>query len=268
MIKRVALIGGGRIGKFIINRLFKSYSHIKVMVSTRSLESASKLMETFPVRATTNNHEVLNFSDIVFLCIRPDNLKEFLNQIRDKPLEGKTFISLLVLFEPHELEKALGACRVCTFHPTTYFHYTERNFLRSFIIFSKNFSKEDKENLKNFLSGAFGYIQEEKNLNSLKEKIFLYGNFPAYLLEFLDGILSFLSERLGISEEEARDLLGDVLKLNTEDMQLIKDSIATPGGITQRGLESIRKIMEELFYSLEGNTFLKIDKGREKYEDL
>jgi len=265
MVEKVSIIGGGRIGKLIIKRLIKAYPDVQILVSTKTVESVTRLEKKFPVKATTDNHEVLNFSDILFLCIRPDNLKEFLSQVNTRLLKEKTVISLLVIFEPNELSKILKTNKVCVFHPTTYLHYSEREFLKSFIIFSESFSKEDKEKIKNFLYKAFGHIEEEKDLNSLKEKIFLYGNFPAYLVDFIQKLMLFLSERLKISQEEAKELIIDVLKLSAEDMDGIKNSIATPSGITQRGLKTIQRVMVELLYSLETNTFFKIDKGREEY---
>ncbi|HIQ49032.1 MAG TPA: hypothetical protein EYH58_05315 [Aquifex aeolicus] len=265
MVKKVSIIGGGRIGKLIIKRLIKAYPDIQILASTKTRESATRLKNLFPVKSTTDNGEVLSFSDTLFLCIRPDNLKEFLSQINREVLKSKVVISLLVIFKPDELSKILKTDKVCVFHPTTYLHYSEREFLKSFIIFSESFSKEEKEKIKNFLSKAFGYIEEEKDLNSLKEKIFLYGNFPAYLVDFIEKLILFLSERLKISQEESKKLLMDVLKLSMEEMEGIKNSIATPSGITQRGLKTIQKVIEELLYSLETNTFFKIDKGREKY---
>jgi len=268
MKKKVSIIGGGRIGKFIIRRLLKTYPDIQIVVSTKTQESASSLMKLFPVKATTDNRSVINFSDIIFLCIRPDNLKEFLHQIKDVSLTNKTFISLLVIFEPTELERKLEAGKVCTFHPTTYLHYSERKFLKSFIVFSKNFTKLEKNKLKTFLSKPFGNIEEEKSLITLKEKVFLYGNFPAYLVDIIGRLTNFLSERLNISEEEAKTLLRDALRLSSKDIETIKDNIATPDGITQRGLKTIEKVIEELTYLLEANTFFKIDIGRKRYGNL
>ncbi len=265
MFKKISIVGGGRISRLIIKRLLNTYKDIEILVSTRTQKSASLLTKEFPVKTTTDNKEVVEFSDIIFLCIRPENIEEFLNQIKGVYLKNKIFISLLVIFEPEELKNLLRADKVCIFHPTTYLHYCEEDFLKSFIIFSKVFSQKEKETIKNFLSKAFGNIQEEGNLNSLKEKIFLYGNFPAYLLTFLKKLILFLTEKLKISEKEANKLIKEALNLSTEDMKRIEKLIATPGGITERGITAIETILEELLYSLEGNTFLKIDKARQRY---
>lgn len=84
MNKKIGFIGCGNMGKAMLNGLISSnYINIdNIMVSTRSEESKSNIIDEFKVKCTLDNIEVAKFSDILFLAIKPNMYKKVINEIK------------------------------------------------------------------------------------------------------------------------------------------------------------------------------------------
>ena len=84
MNKKIGFIGCGNMGKAMLNGLISSnYTNVdNIMVSTRSEESKSNIIDEFKVKCTLDNIEVAKFSDILFLAIKPNIYKKVINEIK------------------------------------------------------------------------------------------------------------------------------------------------------------------------------------------
>ena len=267
-MKGVAVIGAGRVGRFILRRL-RRVQDLRLVATTRTSASADRVRRELGLEVFTDNRRALSAAELIFLCVRPDHLREILEDLRGR-LAEKRLVSLLVVFAPEELERLLGCKEVAVFHPTTYLHYAEGDFLSSFLIFHPHSSEGFRKGLKGLLGSAFGQLEEVKDLNALKEKIFLYGNLPAYLLDILGRLELLLRERLGLSEGEARGLILRALEVPFQEKKALVREVATPGGLTEKGLRLIDETLKLLFTALEANTHLQIDgtRGRLGHEGL
>lgn len=93
-IKKIAIIGGGNIGKSIALGLSKapSITHSEIWVTRRRTALIEHLKED-DINITSNNIEAVKDADIVFLAVKPWQIEDILNEIKDVITEGETIIA-------------------------------------------------------------------------------------------------------------------------------------------------------------------------------
>jgi pyrroline-5-carboxylate reductase len=95
MNKRIAIIGGGNLGSAIAEGLLKSKFNkpSEIIVTKRHTATLQSLKEK-GIKITDDNNEAVRKSDVVILSVKPFQVTEILNGIRND-LENKIFISVV-----------------------------------------------------------------------------------------------------------------------------------------------------------------------------
>jgi pyrroline-5-carboxylate reductase len=91
MKDNIAVIGAGVIGGSVVRSLLKSGYEGKIIVAEILPEKAKQLQQ-LGVTVTNDNRKAVKGADLVFLCVKPNILKNVLEDIR-KEAEGKLLIS-------------------------------------------------------------------------------------------------------------------------------------------------------------------------------
>ena len=86
MKEKIAVIGTGVIGGAIVRSLLKSEYGGKITATRREIEKLKEL-EKLGIAITRDNKKAARESDIVFVCVKPNNVKKILNEIRNE-IEG------------------------------------------------------------------------------------------------------------------------------------------------------------------------------------
>ena len=109
MNKKIGFIGCGNMGKAMLNGLISSnYTNVdNIMVSTRSEESKSNIIDEFKVKCTLDNIEVAKFSDILFLAIKPNIYKKVINEIKENLKKDIIIVSIAAGINLSDLEEWL-----------------------------------------------------------------------------------------------------------------------------------------------------------------
>ncbi|MEQ9442711.1 MAG: pyrroline-5-carboxylate reductase [Cyclobacteriaceae bacterium] len=84
MKKRIAILGGGNLGKAIAMGLASTeqYDANHILVTKRKLHGTDEL-EAMGVQTSTDNRKAVAESDLILLCVQPKQLKYLLIEIRD-----------------------------------------------------------------------------------------------------------------------------------------------------------------------------------------
>jgi pyrroline-5-carboxylate reductase len=96
MNKRIAIIGGGNLGSAIAEGLLKSKFNksSEIIVTKRHLNTLQSLKEK-GVTITDDNNEAVRKSDVVILAVKPFQVNDVLEKIRNDLDKNKIFISVV-----------------------------------------------------------------------------------------------------------------------------------------------------------------------------
>ena len=108
--KRIAVLGAGKIGEILISALLES----KVTTADRMTATArhetrlEALRKSFQIQTTMANDQAARDSDIIFLCVQPQELEGLLRQIRGHVGKDQLVISVVASVTTETIETILG----------------------------------------------------------------------------------------------------------------------------------------------------------------
>jgi pyrroline-5-carboxylate reductase len=89
----IGFIGGGNMAEALIRGLVKEGKR-DIIVSDPIDERRRYLENCYGVKTTPSNQEVVNLSDIIVIAVKPQNIKEVLEEIKDSVTEKHTVVSI------------------------------------------------------------------------------------------------------------------------------------------------------------------------------
>jgi len=83
--RRVAFLGGGRMGEALVSGLIRSSGRAKdeIIVTCRREERAKELAERLGVQTTLSNPDAVRWARTIVLTVKPQDMETLLNQITD-----------------------------------------------------------------------------------------------------------------------------------------------------------------------------------------
>ena len=238
---KIGFIGCGNMAQAIIKGILAKglVSSADIFGSNSSAEHAANVQKTLGIQTFTDNNEVVNHSDIVFLSVKPQQYEAVISEIKDAVLPeqiivtiapGKTIQWLEGLFgKPVKLVRTMPNTPALVGEGLT--SYCENSLV----------SKEELASIEELLS-SFGKIEH------LKEALIdvasaVGGSGPAYVYQFIEALadagVSDGLPRTQAYEIAAQMVLGSakmVLETGKHPGQL-KDEVCSPGGSTIKGVE-------------------------------
>jgi len=240
-LERVAVIGAGVIGGAIVKSLLKS-GYGGSVIATRRDVGKLKELEALGAEITTDNREAAGKADIIFLCVKPNDVEKVVVEIRNE-IKGKLVISTAATI-PLKFYKKIA--------PHAKFVRTMPNIAalvqESFTAYccDEDVTANEKGKIEKLLS-IIGVSQEveEKYMDAITA---LSGSGPAYISIIIEALM-YAGLRVGLPRNlalhsAAQTVLGTgKLILETQEHPAkVKDMVTTPGGTT---IEAI--------YELEGS---------------
>ncbi len=236
-------IGFGNLAQAIHQGLKSNKEHSFAYVSKNNLH---KKIQSFE-----NLSQLISFADVIWLCIKPQNLTEVLTKLKSIDLKDKIIISPVAGKSIDTIENYLSKnVTVIRIMPNLAIAY--KKSVIAYCVNTKNHKllKSLKKDLKTL--GKIVELQEEHF--DLFTAIF--GSGPAFLLTILQALKNKIC-KLEISDQKANDLLIELIVGTTIYLQencakqsindLIKN-ITSKGGTTEAGLKYLKKNnIEKLF---------------------
>ena len=239
-VKRLALIGAGKIGEALLSGVLSSQlvpvSH--VVATDADPPRADYIGEKYGVQAHTNNRQAVAGADLILLCVKPQQVRDVLQEIR-KDLKKDVLVvsvaaSVTTALIEQELDRGVRVVRVMPNTPCLI-----RQGM-SALCRGKHATQEDLQ-LAQAIFGSMGrtVVVDEKHMNTITG---LSASGPAYVYLIIES-LAEAGVKLGLPRElstelSAQTLLGaSAMVLHTgEHPAKLKDVVTTPAGCTIDGL--------------------------------
>jgi len=108
--KRVAVLGAGKMGGILLKALLekKLLTPALTVATVQHAERAAALQERLGVRVITDNAAAVRDTGIVFVCVKPQVVKDVMEQIRSVVSQDQLIISVAASVPTDHIDKALG----------------------------------------------------------------------------------------------------------------------------------------------------------------
>jgi pyrroline-5-carboxylate reductase len=109
MSKRIAIIGGGNLGTAIAEGLLKSkFKKASDIIVTKRHTATLQSLKEKGIGITDNNSEAVKKSDVVILAVKPFQVSEVLNGIKDELTGDKILISVVTGVLVSDMQEIIG----------------------------------------------------------------------------------------------------------------------------------------------------------------
>jgi pyrroline-5-carboxylate reductase len=238
LVGTVTIIGSGIIGGAIVKCLIQSKIAESVIATRRNLDSLIPLAN-IGANISDNNKIAARQADIVFLCVKPNDIEYVLKEIVDE-IKGKLVISTAAVIPLEFLESVEPEARYVRTMPNIAAMAGE-----SFTAYTMGNSSllEDKVTVEKLLKTMGTCMEiEEKYMDAVTG---LSGSGPAFVAIVIEA-LTYAGLRVGLPREfcrvaSAQSVLGTA-RLVIEGIcspSEIAEMVTTPGGTTIEGIYQI-----------------------------
>lgn len=239
---KIGFIGAGKMAEALIKAVINSkITNENIYASDKSKERLDYIEKETKINVFDDNKKVINNSDIVFLCVKPQNMDEVLDEIKNEVNE-QLIVSIAAGITLKKLESKLKNKRIIRVMPNTPCLIGE---MAAGFSLGKNCNDNDAKLIEEILNSAGkAFLLKEELLDAVTGLSGSGPAFIAYLLEAMieGGIKSGLNK--DIATELALQTAKGTAKLLQETgmttQELIK-AVSSPEGTTIAGREILEK---------------------------
>jgi pyrroline-5-carboxylate reductase len=107
--RKVAFLGGGRMGEALVSGLIRSggRSADEIMVTSRREERSRELAETYGIDSTLSNADAVSWAEVLVLTVKPQDMEVLLSQIREHVTPQQLVVSFAAGIRTSFVEKHL-----------------------------------------------------------------------------------------------------------------------------------------------------------------
>ena len=249
---KIGIIGYGSMGKMFLEKFLNSncVSAENLFVANRTIEKIMHLKDKCTV--CESNPELATEADIVFLCVRPADMKEVLMEIKEYIKADALLVSLngSILFE--QIEQICDN-RIAKVIPSV---TAEVNQAQTLVCYNERVTEKDKEYLTKLFS-CMGTVIElpEQEMGMGAE---LVSCMPGFIAAIFQELCVSAKKHTSLSENQiARMVLhtmvgtGTLMLEKEYSFEDVISRVATKGGITEEGTKVIEdqfpKVADEVF---------------------
>lgn len=247
--KKIGIIGYGSMGSMLLHGFLESdiISSSSLFVSTRTKEKLP-LLNDMGINICLTNKELTDKCDIIFICVKPLEVKGILEEIKNNTGLSKHIISIAGGLTISHIEKIIKG-KISRVIPTL---LSEIKTGITLVNHNSNVSADDIELLDKLL----GIISEVKVVpeNELELISVLTSCAPGLIAAIFKEYVNSAEQYTSLSKEEINDIVIKTLygasKLFTDknfSFNTIIKRVATPGGTTERGIQVLESGLPDLF---------------------
>ena len=236
----IGFIGGGNMAGALIKGM-TSKGMKDIFVSEPREERGKELQQTYGVRVTTSNREVVASCDIIILAVKPQNMETVLDEIADDITDKKMVVSIAAGITLPYLESKLKTKLIIRVMPNTPALVQEGMSVMS--LCGCLHGKEVDMVKSILMSVGRVIVLPEEQMNAVTA---LSGSGPGFIALFAEALIE-AGVKLGLSRSDAAELavqtmLGTARLLDTGmSAENLRKMVTSPGGTTAAGL----KVFEE-----------------------
>lgn len=239
-LRKLAVIGAGKLGEGLLSGVLGSQlapvSHVVATVAHQP--RADYLAEKYGIRAGTDNREAVAGADLVLVCLKPQQVKGFLQDVKKKLRKDALLISAAASVTTALIERELPyPARVVRAMPNT-----PCLIRHGMIAVARGKHSTDLDlQIANRVFGSMGrtVTVDEKHMDAITG---LSASGPAYVYTIIEA-LAEAGVKLGLPRELSTELVAQTLLgasalvlQSGEHPAKLKDMVTTPAGCTIDGL--------------------------------
>ena len=270
-IGTVSVLGVGRMGSALIQTfLSRGILEAEEILGTHhDPRRARQIHRALGITAVTDNRAAVARSNLVLLCVRPQQMPALLNEIADSILPRHTVVSVAVGVPLSWLRRRLPRCGgLFHMHPPS--QLTTGATGLSFLARTRGSPAARLRQVTALFRGLGPVIcVPEKQIDACA--VFA-GCGPAFWAHL--GLLwAKLGGRFGIPPSMARQIVAATLsglskgaEGGTATLERLIENVATPGGITEAGLRFLNEAgVEDVLNALVAHCLARIDNSRRQF---
>lgn len=255
MNKKIGFIGCGKMASAIIGGVIASNYLPKenIMAAEINEEKAAEKSKELGIKVITDNNELVNSVDVVFVATTPNFVEGVLNGIKSSVTKDKLVVSIAAGVTTRFIESILGSDkRVVRVMPNTPALVLEG---MSGVAGGTIATEEDVQAVVELLSNIGKAIEVTENQIDIVTAI--SGSGPAFYYKVINDIAR-AGEKMGMDYEKALTLsiqtaIGSAKMLLSSDKSAedLIASVATKGGCTRVGVDYMEEVdTADMFYNL------------------
>ena len=234
---RVGIIGYGSMGKMLLWKFSESANIGKqdLFVSNRTV---SKLEEAKDIAQAVSSKELVSSADIVFVCVRPVDLKAVLEEIKDSINPDALLVSLNGSVSFETIRKVIDVKTAKVIPSLT----AEIGRSQTLVCFDERVS--EKESLKDLLSYIGDVIELPENEMGMGSE--LVSCMPGFIASIFDVICKSAEGHTSIPKDQIVRMVlstmsatGDLMLQKGMSFEDVVTRVATKGGITEEGTKVV-----------------------------
>ena len=234
MVEQVGIIGAGHLAGYLVEGLRKAAPALPILLSDRDPERSARLARRWGAHAAEDNQAVADAAAVVILAVRPGDALPACRAIAFRP--GQLIASAVAGLALAGLEAAVAPARAVRVMPISSAALNESPTLL--------FPDHPGARAVFALLGRVHPLADEAAFTAANVVAAFYGWIYALADEAADW-----TARAGVPHRTARSLVLETLR-SAADMALAQPDkplpellreLATPGGITERGLDVLRR---------------------------
>jgi pyrroline-5-carboxylate reductase len=249
----ITFLGAGHLTYALISGLLANdYPAKKIWATNRSSEKLQVFRESMHVQTTCNNLEGVSHADVVIIAVKPNQVQEICQEIRNVIIQKKLLvISLAAGVRVSSIQKWLGQeIPIIRAMPNT----PAEVMTGATALFSSDQVSAEQKNKAESIFRSVGltlWFEKETDINIVTA---LSGCGPAYIFLVMDAMQK-AAEKLGLPAEAARLLtlqttLGasKIAMESGNSFEELKAKVAVPKGITEKAVAVLEQGgIQELF---------------------
>lgn len=241
MKQRIAFIGAGKMATALIRCIYNKKLAKSIIASDKSNKNLDNIKKYFKIKTTNRNNEAVKSSDIIFICVKPQDIDDVLDEIKNA-VKSQLVVSIAAGIKLKHLESALKNRRIIRVMPNINCIAGE---MAAGFSAGKNATSEDIKIVSKMLDSAgIAFLVKEDLLDAVTG---ISGSGPAFFAYFIDA-----TTKTGIKNGLPRDIafkLACQTALGTGKLLLEKNlaadeligMVASKKGTTIAGLEVLNK---------------------------
>ncbi|TCZ77256.1 late competence protein ComER [Paenibacillus albiflavus] len=269
---KIGFIGTGSMGSILIDAFIHSGALLPtdMVISNRTIDKAKQLADKHTgLEVAKSNIEVMLKCDLIFLCVKPKEYKNVIDEIRTISLDSQIIVSITSAVLIEHLEEWLP-CKIAKVIPSI------TNYVRSgatLCMYSERMLEEDVRVIEDLLAYISKPLRVDEAYTRICSDISSCG--PAFMAFFLQKFIDAAILKTGISRELATELASEMLygtgMLLTSggmDPTTLQQKVSVPGGITAEGLSMMENELDGMFIELVHTTHAKYEEELAKVKSL
>lgn len=234
MLERVGIVGVGHLAGYLVEGLARERPNLEVVLSPRNVDRSAQLATQYGASVAADNQAVCDVADVVLVTTRPAEVEGVCRPLGFRA--DQTVVSTAAGVPLSVLAPAVAPATAVRAMPLTC----------SAIGRSPTLLLPDDPVARDFfeLLGTVHSVDDDAQFTPASA----IGAYYGWIYALMDDVIAWCV-RAGVPASTARDLVLDTTRGAAEmglahpDRELsdLLDSLATPGGITRQGLETLRR---------------------------